>query len=82
MFSQTTYMEQDSVNNHLALVKTDRLSKCTLSVQNLCYFNIKAQVKTLSLYYFSHVLEKWINKFETSQISKVKNIIKQLVTKQ
>ena len=58
MFSQTTYMEQDSVNNHLALVKTDRLSKCTLSVQNLCYFNIKAQVKTLSLYYFSHVLEK------------------------
>ena len=77
MFSQTTYMEQDSANNHLALVKTDRLSKYTLSVQNLCYFHIKikARVKT-SFHHVSHVSEKWINKFETLQISKVKNIIK------
>ena len=31
-------MEQDSKNNnHLALVKTDHVSKYTLSVQKLCY---------------------------------------------
>ena len=59
MFSQTTHMEQDSTNNHLALVKTDRLSKYTLSVQNLCYFHmkIKARVKT-SFHYVCHVFEK------------------------
>ena len=52
-------MEQDSTNNHLALVKTDRLSKYTLSVQNLCYFHmkIKARVKT-SFHHVSHVSEK------------------------
>ena len=37
MFSQTTYMEQDSTNNHLALAKFNRVSKYTLSVQGLCY---------------------------------------------
>ena len=52
-------MEQDSTNNHLAFVKTDRLSKYTLSVQNLCYFHmkIKARVKT-SFHYVCHVFEK------------------------
>ena len=30
-------MEQDSTKNHLALAKTNRVSKHTLSVQKLCY---------------------------------------------
>ena len=33
MFSPTKYMEQDSTKNHLTLAKTNRVSKCTLSVQ-------------------------------------------------
>ena len=37
MFSQTTYVDQDSTNRHLALAKTNRVSKYTLFVQNLCY---------------------------------------------
>ena len=37
MFSQTTYMEQDSTNNHLALAKTYCVSKYKLFVQKLCY---------------------------------------------
>ena len=37
MFSQTNYMGQDSTKNHLALAKTNRISKYTLSVQKLCY---------------------------------------------
>ena len=31
------YMEQDSTKNRLTLVKTNCVSKYTLSVQNLCY---------------------------------------------
>ena len=37
MFSQTTYMEQDPTDSHLALAKTNGVSKYTLFVQNLCY---------------------------------------------
>ena len=36
MFSETNYMEQDSTKNHLALVKTNRVSKYMLSIQKLC----------------------------------------------
>ena len=35
MFSETNYMEQDSPKNRLALVKTNRVSKYILSVQQL-----------------------------------------------
>ena len=38
MFSQTTYMEQNSINNHLPLVKTSHVSKWMLSVKKLCYY--------------------------------------------
>ena len=31
------YMEQDSTKNRVVLVKTNRVSKYTLSVQKLCY---------------------------------------------
>ena len=37
MFSQTTYREQDSINDHLALVKTNLVSKYTLSEEKLRY---------------------------------------------
>ena len=37
MFSQTSYMKQDSTKNNLALTKTNRVSKYTLSVQKLYY---------------------------------------------
>ena len=37
MFSQTNYMKQDSTKNHLALAKTNRVSKYMLSVLKLCY---------------------------------------------
>ena len=36
MFFQKNYVEQDSTKNHLALAKTNRVSKYTLSVQKLC----------------------------------------------
>ena len=47
----------------------------TLSVQN-----IKVRVKILSPHYFGRIFKKWINKFETSQISKIKKIITQVVS--
>ena len=55
------------------LAETNRGS--TLSVQN-----IKVRVKMLSLHYFGRIFKKWINKFETSQISKIKKIITQVVS--
>ena len=89
-------MEQDSTNNHLALVKTNRVSKSTLSVQmqKLCFsyhkYNGSSEkyhpfiilVMLLSLRYFSDVFENRINNFETSQLSKMKNIINQIASKQ
>ena len=36
MFSETNFMEQDSSKNRLALMKTNRVSKYTLSAQKLC----------------------------------------------
>ena len=55
MFSETIYMEQDSLKNRLALVKTNRVSKFMLSVQKLCssyYEYKKARVRNIvpSLY--------------------------------
>ena len=41
MYSQTNYMGQDSAKNHLALAKTNRVSKYTLSVLKLCNSQIK-----------------------------------------
>ena len=35
MFSETNYMKQDSTKNHLALAKTNRVSKYTLSIHNI-----------------------------------------------
>ena len=37
MFSQINYMKQDSTENHLALAKTNLVSKYMLSVQKSCY---------------------------------------------
>ena len=37
MFFQTNYMKQDSTKDHLALAKTNRVSKYILSVQKVCY---------------------------------------------
>ena len=54
-------MEQDSTKNHLALAKTNRVSKHTLSVQKLCYSQHKykgSSKKILSGHYFSHAFEK------------------------
>ena len=58
-------MEQDSTKNRLALEKTNRVSKYMLSVLKLCYsqHNKDSSKKILSLHYFRHVLEKYINKF-------------------
>ena len=39
MFSQTNYVEQDTARNHMALVKTNRISKYTLSVQKYAIHN-------------------------------------------
>ena len=55
MFSETSYMEQDSSKNCLASVKTNRVSKYMLSVQKLCcsyYEHKKARVRNIipSLY--------------------------------
>ena len=55
------------------LAETNRGS--TLSVQN-----IKVRVKILSPHYFGRIFKKWIHKFETSQISKIKKIITQVVS--
>ena len=41
MFSQTNYVEQDTARNHMALVKTNRVSKYTLSVQKYAIHNIR-----------------------------------------
>ena len=38
MFSPKKYMEQDSTENHLTLVKTNRVSKYTLSMQEVLLF--------------------------------------------
>ena len=56
-------MEQDSTKNRLALVKTNRISKYTLSVQQLCYsqHNYKGSGK-----------KYYLVKFEFSQILKIK----------
>ena len=56
-----------------------------LSVLKLCYSQHKykhSSEKVLSFYYFSHVLEKWINKFEIYQILKIKKMIKQVASEQ
>ena len=37
MFSQINYIKHDSTINHLALAKTNHVSKYTLSVEKLCY---------------------------------------------
>ena len=55
MFSETNFMEQGSSKNHLAFVKTNRISKYMLSSQKLCcsyYEYKKARVKDIvpSLY--------------------------------
>ena len=39
MFSQTNYVEQDTARNHMALVKTNRVSKYTLFVQKYAIHN-------------------------------------------
>ena len=69
------YMEQVSTNNREALVKTNRVSKYTISVQKLCYSHDKykgSSKKILFFHYFSDAYEKLINKLETSQILKIK----------
>ena len=38
MYSQTNYMEQDSTKNHLALAKTNPVSKYMLSVLKFSHF--------------------------------------------
>ena len=41
-------MEQDSTKNHVVLVKTDRVSKYTLSAKVVIHkINIKARVKNI-----------------------------------
>ena len=55
MFSGTNFMEQDYSKNHLALVKTNRVSKYVIFVQKLCCSNYeykKARVRNIvpSLY--------------------------------
>ena len=48
------YMEQDSTKNHVLLVKTSRVSKCTISMQNYVIhkINIWARVKNVILSLF------------------------------
>ena len=85
MYSQINYIKQDSTKSHPTVSKTNRVSKYTLSVLKLCYSQHKyrdSSKKILSFYYFSHVLEKWINKFETSQILEIRKIVKQVASKQ
>ena len=67
-------MEKDSIKNHMTLSKTNFVSKYTLSVQKLRYLLKRKYNKGIN--YFIHVFEEWINKFETSQKSKLKKIIK------
>ena len=69
MFSQTTYMEQDSTNNHLALAKFNRVSKYTLSVQRLCYKGSRKK------YYRFIIL---VMSSKTSLTSSIKKMIKQV----
>ena len=78
-------MEQDSTKYHLSLAKTDLVSKYMLSVLKLCYSQHKykdSSKKILPLHYFSHAFEKWINKFKTSKILKIKKAVKQVASKQ
>ena len=74
-------MKQDSTKNHLALAKTNRVSKYTLSVQELCYSWHKYKDLSKKFSNFSYVLQKWMNKFETYQKLKMKKIIKQVSSK-
>ena len=85
MLSQTIYMEQISSKNYLAFAKTHDVSKYMLSVLKLCYSQHKYQhssKKILFFHYVSHVLEKWISKFEIYQILKIKKMIKQVASEQ
>ena len=54
MFSETNYMEQDSIKNRLAWVKINRVSKYTISMPNYAVhnINIKARIRIIvpSLY--------------------------------
>ena len=55
----SNYVEQDSAKNRVVLVKTDRVSKFTLSVQKLLFTSIsRLSKKLLFLHYFSHTYEK------------------------
>ena len=55
----SNYVEQDSAKNRVVLVKTDRVSKFTLSVQKLLFTSIsRLNKKLLFLHYFSHTYEK------------------------
>ena len=45
-------MEQDSTKNRVFLVKTDRVSKYTLSVQKLCYSQHKYKGSSKKYYPF------------------------------
>ena len=62
-------MEENSTKNRVALVKTNRVPKYTLFVQKLYYSQDKYKSSSKS-----HAYEKWINKFENSQILKIKKI--------
>ena len=46
------YMEQDSTKNRVVLVKTNRVSKYTLSVQKLCYSQDKYRGSSKIYYSF------------------------------
>ena len=46
------YMEQDSTKNRAVLVKTNRVSKYTLSVQKLCYSQDKYRGSSKIYYSF------------------------------
>ena len=48
------YMEQDSTKSRVALVKTNHVSKYTLSVQKLCYSQDK--YKSSSKKYYSFII--------------------------
>ena len=53
MFSETNFLGQDSSKNHLALVKTNRVSKYMLSAQKLCcsyYEYKKVRVRNIVLH--------------------------------
>ena len=46
------YMEQDSTKNRVVLVKTNRVSKYTISVQKLCYSQDKYRGSSKIYYSF------------------------------